>query len=230
VPCGQAKTAFSIAIPQVFATIDAVGRAGLVNAPVPNDPRKQRSSRESNLMSKLLGCAIVALAWAVSAAADSDKIRVIIIDGQNNHDWRSTTPWMKKVLDDSGRFSVAVSSNLKPGDKPGKIADTVPFPPDLSKYDVVLSNYNGADWPKDFQAALEDWLQSGRGEPRHCPCRQQRLHRLEGVQPDDRPRLARQQLRRTPDPRRFGPGTARREGQGARRRPRGQARLRGYRP
>jgi len=53
-------------------------------------------------MSKLLGGAILALAWAVSAAADSDKIRVIIIDGQNNHDWRSTTPWMKKVLEDSG--------------------------------------------------------------------------------------------------------------------------------
>jgi len=112
-------------------------------------------------MSKLLGCAILALAWAASAAADSDKIRVVIIDGQNNHDWRSTTPWMKKVLEDSGRFSVAVSSHLKPGDKPGKIADTVLFPPDLSKYDVVLSNYNGADWPKDFQAALEDRLQSG---------------------------------------------------------------------
>jgi hypothetical protein len=49
-------------------------------------------------MSKLLGCAIVALAWTVSATADSDKICVIIIDGQNNHDWRSTTLWMKKVL------------------------------------------------------------------------------------------------------------------------------------
>jgi hypothetical protein len=58
---------------------------------------------------------------------------------------------MKKVLEDSGRFHVAVSSNLKPGDKPGMITGTVPFPPDLSKYDVVLSNYNGADWPKDFQ-------------------------------------------------------------------------------
>ena len=114
-------------------------------------------------MSKLLGCAIVALAWTVSATADSDKIRVIILDGQNNHDWRSTTPWMKKVLEDSGRFNVAVSSNLKPGEKPGKIADTVPFPPDLSKYDVVLSNYNGAEWPKDFQTALEDWLNSGKG-------------------------------------------------------------------
>jgi type 1 glutamine amidotransferase len=115
-------------------------------------------------MRKLLGCVIVAMAWSVSAAAaDSDKIRVIIIDGQNNHDWRSTTPWMKKVLEDNGRFLVAVSSNLKPGDKPGQLADTIPFPPDLSKYDVVLSNYNGAEWPKDFQVALESWLKSGKG-------------------------------------------------------------------
>jgi uncharacterized protein len=115
-------------------------------------------------MRKLLGCMIMALTWAVSAAAaDSDKIRVILIDGQNNHDWRSTTPWMKRVLDESGRFDVAVSSNLKPVDKPGKLADTVPFPPDLSKYDVVLSNYNGAEWPKDFRAAVEDWLKAGKG-------------------------------------------------------------------
>jgi type 1 glutamine amidotransferase len=115
-------------------------------------------------MRRLLSCVIVTLTWAVSAAcADSDKIRVIVIDGQNNHDWRSTTPWMKKVLEDSGRFNVAVSSNLKPGDKPGQIEETVPFPPDLSKYNVVLSNYNGADWPKDFQIALENWLKSGKG-------------------------------------------------------------------
>ena len=113
-------------------------------------------------MSKLLGSAIVAV-LAISANADSDKIRVIILDGQNNHDWRSTTPWMKKVLEDSGRFRVAVSSNLKSGDKPGLITETVPFPPDLSKCDVVLSNYNGADWPQPFQTALVDWLNSGKG-------------------------------------------------------------------
>ncbi len=114
-------------------------------------------------MSKLLGTAMMVLVFSVSVDADSDKIRVIILDGQNNHDWRSTTPWIKKVLENSGRFSVAVSSNLKPGDKPGVIAETVPFPPDLSNYDVVLSNYNGADWPKDFQTALADWLNSGKG-------------------------------------------------------------------
>jgi type 1 glutamine amidotransferase len=89
------------------------------------------------------------------------KIRVVIIDGQNNHDWRSTTPFMKRVLEESGKFTVDVSSNLRPGDAPGRVP-TVPFPPDLSKYDVVLSNYNGAPWPSEFQKELETRLREGK--------------------------------------------------------------------
>lgn len=89
------------------------------------------------------------------------KIRVVIIDGQNNHDWRSTTPFMKRVLEESGKFTVDVSSNLRPGDQPGRVP-TVPFPPDLSKYDVVLSNYNGAPWPSEFQKELETRLREGK--------------------------------------------------------------------
>jgi hypothetical protein len=89
-------------------------------------------------------------------------IRVLLVDGQNNHDWRATSPWLKKVLEEGGRFKVEVSSNLRPGDKPGRIADTVPFPPDLSNYDVVVSNYNGDPWPKEFQKALEEAVGSGK--------------------------------------------------------------------
>lgn len=98
------------------------------------------------------------------AAADAPggKVRVILIDGQNNHKWRDTSPILKKVLEDSGRFTVDVSSNLKAGDAPGSIKDTVPFPPDLSKYDVVLSNYNGAAWPAEFQKAFEERLREGK--------------------------------------------------------------------
>jgi type 1 glutamine amidotransferase len=90
------------------------------------------------------------------------KIKVLLIDGQNNHDWRSTSPHLKKVLEDSGKFTVAVSSNLKKGEKPGRIKDTVPFPPDLSKYDVVLSNYNGEAWPKEFQKSFNEKIKSGK--------------------------------------------------------------------
>jgi type 1 glutamine amidotransferase len=114
----------------------------------------------TTLLTGILGLAISATCPVV--AAEGDRIKVVIIDGQNNHDWRSTTPVMKKALEDSGRFIVAVSSNLKPGDKPGNIPDTVPFPPDLAKYDVVLSNYNGNSWPADFQKTLEENVRSGK--------------------------------------------------------------------
>lgn len=100
---------------------------------------------------------------AASPAAGADaKIRVLLIDGQNNHNWRATTPLMKKELEDTGRFTVAVSSNLKPGDRPGDVKDTVPFPPDLDRYDVVVSNYNGDPWPEPFQKALEERLHAGK--------------------------------------------------------------------
>jgi uncharacterized protein len=136
-------------------------------------------------MRKLLGWATLlgAVSFALLAAPDArpgdkagekagKKVRVVIIDGQNNHDWRSTTPFMKKVLEDSGRFQVDVSTNLNPNDKRGlpKGWKSVPFPPDLGKrdgavhprYDVVLSNYNGASWPKEFNEALEERLKSGQ--------------------------------------------------------------------
>jgi len=105
--------------------------------------------------------ALLSLGVAVGNGGEK-KIRVILIDGQNNHAWRDTTPIMKRTLEESGRFTVDVSSNLKKDDKPGNVKETVPFPPDLSKYDVVLSNYNGQSWPADFNKTLEEMLASGK--------------------------------------------------------------------
>src|SRR5438270_832443 len=89
------------------------------------------------------------------------KVRVVLIDGQNNHDWRATTPVLKDALERTGGFAVGVASDLAPGDKPGRVA-TVPFPPDLGKYDVLLSNYNGAPWPRTFRKDLEARVRAGR--------------------------------------------------------------------
>ena len=36
----------------------------------------------------------------------AQPLRALIIDGQNNHDWKNTTPVLKWILEDSGRFSV----------------------------------------------------------------------------------------------------------------------------
>lgn len=119
------------------------------------------------MMSKrILTVALLVLLPVVSLAqTSSDKLRVLIIDGQNNHDWRATTPILKQALENCGRFTVDVSSNLDSSDKqqgkPGSVP-SVPFPPDLSKYDVVVSNYNGKAWPAEFNKALDDALRQGK--------------------------------------------------------------------
>ena len=43
--------------------------------------------------------ATILVAQALSAAT---PIRTLIIDGQNNHDWKKTTPVLKKILEDTG--------------------------------------------------------------------------------------------------------------------------------
>src|SRR5262249_50071712 len=139
----------------------------------------------------LTGALVLGLAAPAARAADKDaKIKVLIIDGQNNHDWRSTTPFMKKALEDSGRFAVDVATapeKPQPPRKPkdpknvqeaaryeealAKYKEAAPvyaqkmkaFHPALDKYDVVLSNYNGDPWPKDVQDELEKYVKTGKG-------------------------------------------------------------------
>ena len=46
-------------------------------------------------------------------------MKALILDGQNNHNWRATTPLLKKALEDSGLFKVEVAT------APGKGANDV---------------------------------------------------------------------------------------------------------
>lgn len=58
----------------------------------------------------LLPC-LFAVVGAAFAAAPSDRIKVLIVDGQNNHQWATTTPMLRKILEGSGRFSVDVATS-----------------------------------------------------------------------------------------------------------------------
>ena len=81
-----------------------------------------------------LACAVVGLALGQSGpqAPQPAKLQVLIITGQNttSHDWRSTTPMLRKILEDSGRFEVRVTEEFR-----GAGADT------LAPYDMVVVNY-----------------------------------------------------------------------------------------
>jgi uncharacterized protein len=86
----------------------------------------------------------------------AEKLKALIIDGQNNHHWQETTPLLKKILEDSGLFVVTVAT-APPG------PDMSGFQPDFAAYDVVVSNYNGLPWPDATNAAFEKYVRDGGG-------------------------------------------------------------------
>ena len=99
------------------------------------------------------------LLLAVSATA-ADKLKVLIVDGQNNHNWQTTTPVLVNALESSGAFTTEVST------APAKNAPAEAWQswkPKFSDYAVVVSNYNGADWPEGVQKDFESYVQNGGG-------------------------------------------------------------------
>ena len=99
---------------------------------------------------------IVLIAYFVMCAgAFSAPIKAMILDGQNNHDWKATTPVLKKQLLDAKKFVVDVVTS------PGEDESLADFNPKFSKYDVVVLNYNGKLWNKNTRENFVDYVQSG---------------------------------------------------------------------
>jgi uncharacterized protein len=132
----------------------------------------------------VLGLMIFASCFvATSGASAAEKLKSLIIDGQNNHTmWPKTTVMIKEYLEDSGRFTVDIARSQytwNGGDllkefplADGKSYEDLPkpksdpnFKPTFSNYDVVISNfgYNAAAWPDETKAAFEAYVGGGGG-------------------------------------------------------------------
>ena len=92
-----------------------------------------------------------------SLAFSAPSVKVLIVDGQNNHQWQQTTPVLKKLLEDTGLFQVDVAT------APPKGGDQTKFKPDFAAYKVVVSNYNGEPWAPETKAAFEKYVAGGGG-------------------------------------------------------------------
>jgi type 1 glutamine amidotransferase len=87
----------------------------------------------------------------------AEPIKALIVDGQNNHgNWPQTTEMMKSYLTETGLFQVDVARTAPSGKDPN-------FAPKFSDYRVVISNYNGADWPESTQKSFEEYVRGGGG-------------------------------------------------------------------
>jgi HEAT repeat protein/type 1 glutamine amidotransferase len=88
---------------------------------------------------------------------NKSPLKALIVDGQNNHDWKSTTPVLKSLLEETGLFTVEVATS------PAQKQPMDSFKPNFGNYDVIVSNYTGDDWPKETQDALVEYMNNGGG-------------------------------------------------------------------
>ncbi len=102
------------------------------------------------LLALALGLCLTVSAWA------APPYKALIVDGQNNHDWKSTTPVLKKLLEDTKLFTVDVATT--PAGK-----DLGDFKPNFADYKLVVSNYNGNSWSDETKKAFVAYVKHGGG-------------------------------------------------------------------
>jgi type 1 glutamine amidotransferase len=88
---------------------------------------------------------VVVVSASFTQAGGDKKLRVVLIDGQNNHAWKATTPVLKNALEDSGRFTVDVATSpqvpyLAKPNKPKNDKDEKA----VAKYKEALAKYEAA--------------------------------------------------------------------------------------
>lgn len=103
---------------------------------------------------------IFAFAAVARVTGVSDKLDVLIVDGQSNHDWQQTTAAIRATLLNTGRFNVDRSTSPAPGAPPSQWAS---WQPQFANYDVVVSVYKGEMWPAAVRTAFETYIAGGGG-------------------------------------------------------------------
>src|SRR4029077_17469784 len=107
------------------------------------------------------GMAIWLLSIILSGRASADgllpnrsaaPLRVLILSGGGDDDWRATAPILRRILADSGRFDVRICESPV-----GLTART------LADFDVLVDDYAGPLVENDTEKAIGSFVESGKG-------------------------------------------------------------------
>lgn len=107
-----------------------------------------------------------AVAPQVAYARSRRLIRVLVIDGINNHTWRVATAAIREILTNTGLFTVDVSTTPT-ADAAASAWDG--WRPNFQPYDAVIVNFNsGHDakailWPEPVRTAFVRYVRRGGG-------------------------------------------------------------------
>jgi uncharacterized protein len=102
----------------------------------------------------LFAAGLVAL---FSTCKNEAAYKTLIITGQNNHNWKASTPVLKKILEETGLFSAEVMIT------PDKGGDMKDFNPDFSRYRLVVIDYNGDYWSEKTKTSFVEYVKNGGG-------------------------------------------------------------------
>ena len=113
--------------------------------------------KKSLIVLAALVSGIGGLLSAQQPPAAPPKIQVLIITGQNGHDWRGTTPLLRKALEDTNKFEVRVTEEFRGVG-----------PEALAPYDAVVLNYYERGrpelrWGEKTDNAFLDYVRAGKG-------------------------------------------------------------------
>ncbi len=93
-------------------------------------------------------------------AAVAAPIPIMILDGESGgpyHNWKLTTPVLKRELEETGLFTVAVVTAPRSG------GDFSNFKPEFSRYKAIVMNYDAPGWPANLRSQFEDYVRKGGG-------------------------------------------------------------------
>ncbi|HEX2974562.1 MAG TPA: ThuA domain-containing protein, partial [Bacteroidales bacterium] len=88
---------------------------------------------------------------------NGSQYKTLIITGQSNHDWKTSSPALKQILEETGLFSCDIAIT------PEKGGDMKSFKPDFSKYKLVLMDYVGDSWSDKTKADFVKYVTDGGG-------------------------------------------------------------------
>jgi len=97
------------------------------------------------------------LVLTCGVAPAEDKIKVLLVGGQNNHNWAAMNPYIVKILTDAG---MEVTEKNTPG-KGAKKEDWEKWQPKFKDYDCTILNYNGQRWGDAYEKEFLDYVKNG---------------------------------------------------------------------
>jgi hypothetical protein len=102
----------------------------------------------------------IVIAFAVmplllNAQPQPGRLKALILTGESDtqyHDWRVSTPFLRSLLERTGRFDVKVVERVS-----GLDAES------LRPFDLLVLNYMGPRWSSRTEQAVEEFVRQGKG-------------------------------------------------------------------